>query len=180
MSIDFEKCFDRIEYSAILGSPNYFGFGSVFIKWVDILIHNFLLATQNNGKISEWFSPSRATKQGDPLSSFLYLCCGEVLAHLIENNLNIRGIEICDFIALLSQFADDTMLYLSFDPITLNNIIDTLKIVENNTGLKVYYDKTYIELAHPSFLMQNYTPMNNFFWAPPSETINVLGVTISN
>ena len=41
MTVDFEKCFDRKEYSAVPGSLTYFGFGSEFISWIDILSHNF-------------------------------------------------------------------------------------------------------------------------------------------
>lgn len=45
---------------------------------------------------------------------------------------------------LMSQFADDTTLYLSFDRITLNAVIDNLDIISQNTGLMVNYDKTNI------------------------------------
>ena len=45
---------------------------------------------------------------------------------------------------LLSQFADDTALYLTYDALCLENVIQTLSHIETNTGLTVSYDKTLI------------------------------------
>ena len=42
---------------------------------------------------------------------------------------------------LLSQCADDTMLFLSYDKVTLEAVIDTLELIQNNMGLKGNYDK---------------------------------------
>ena len=54
MSIDFEKCFDMIEYCAIKGGLEYFGVGPKYIKWVMLLFNEFELCAQNNGHITEW------------------------------------------------------------------------------------------------------------------------------
>ena len=142
MTVDFEKCFDHIEYLAILGSLRYFGFQENFLKWVNILITDFQLCTQNNGECSECFEPTRAMKQGCCLSPFLLLCCGEVMTHLIKSNPKLVGLEIYDLIALLAQFADDTILFLDFQEATFQAVIDTFEILESNTGLNVIYDKT--------------------------------------
>ena len=64
------------------------------------------------------------------------------MAHKLRENHDIQGIQIYDIIALLSQFADDTTIFLSFDSITLNAVIQTLTLIEENTGLKINYYKT--------------------------------------
>ena len=83
------------------------------------LFNNTELCTQNNGQISQWFVPARGCCQGCCSSPLVYLCCGQVLAQKIKENSNNKGIEIYDFIDLLSQFADDTNLFLSSDDATL-------------------------------------------------------------
>ena len=85
MTIDSEKCFDRIEHSAIEGALCYFGFGGRFIDWVKILLNQFQLCTQNNGFISDWFEATRGCKQGCNLAPLLFLVCGELLAHKIKD-----------------------------------------------------------------------------------------------
>ena len=59
LSLDFEKCFDRIEHHAINNTLQYYGFGPNFIQWTSILYNQFTACLINNGSISEWFSPSR-------------------------------------------------------------------------------------------------------------------------
>ena len=142
MSIDFEKCFDRIEIFTIQGALRYSGFGENYICWVYLLFNHFQLPTQNNGNASEWFTPTWGCHQGCCLAPFLYLLCGELLAHKIKENMNIKGIPVYDLVEILSQFADDAMLYLTFDTLTLQSVVETLSMIEQNCGLKVNYNKT--------------------------------------
>ena len=127
----------------------------------------------------EWFSPTRSVHQGCNLAPFLFLVCSQVIADKINENKNISGIQVYDMVALLSQFADDTTLFLSFDKIMLKAVIDTLHVIENNTGLKVNSDKTCLyrigSLANSDASI--YTTAN-FAWT--NEPVEILGITVSN
>ena len=142
MSVDMEKCFDRIEHDAIYGTLRLMNFGDNFIRWVSLFYTSFQVCTQNYGIRSEWFSKSRSINQGCNISPSIYLLVGEMLALRIRQNKEIRGIKIGDTQNLLSQFADDMDLYLPYDRTVINAVINTLTYIENNTGLKVSYDKT--------------------------------------
>ena len=72
----------------------------------------------------------------------IYLLVGELLATRLCNHGSIRGIKIGNMELLRSQFADDMDLYLPFDSMVLNAVLETLACIETNTGLKVSYDKT--------------------------------------
>ena len=59
------------------------------------------------------------------------------MEHLIKQNSNIKGINIEGLEFLLSQFANDTGAFLTFDPICINEFCNVLATVERQVGLKV-------------------------------------------
>ena len=93
MVIDFEKCFDMIEYCAIIGALEYFEIGPKFTKWVMLLFTEFELCTQNNGHISEWMQPTWGLNQGCCISPHLMVIIGQLFADLFEQNDSIEGIQ---------------------------------------------------------------------------------------
>ena len=129
LSIDMEKCLDRLEHSAIMGSLRYFNFGENIISWIKLLYTNFRICTQNFGILSEFWIKRRGTNQGDPLSPSLYLLTAEIMANKLRN-AKVKGIQVGELEYLLSQFADDTDLYLSYDQDNINKVFAVLTGVE--------------------------------------------------
>ena len=149
ISIDYEKCFDRIEHRSIYAAMKYFNIGDRYIQWIAAFFTDFRLCTQNAGNTSQYFVKGRGVNQGYPISPFCFNICGETMSHLIKNNPKIVGINLNDNSKsevrhVITQFADDTGLFLMYSEDCLNAVIDTLAYVEKNTGLKVSYDKTCI------------------------------------
>ena len=142
MSVDMEKCFDRIEYDAIYGALDIFNFGHKYIRWVSLFYTEFYVCTQNYGHRSRWFQKTRSVNQGCNISPGIFLLVGELLSLKLKNTKNIRGIPIGSTEILLSQFADDMDLYLPYDKIVLDAVLDVFTHIEVNTGLKVSYEKT--------------------------------------
>ena len=50
-----------------------FGFGKTFIEWIKILLKNQELCVINGGKTSQYFKLERGTRQGDPISAYLFI-----------------------------------------------------------------------------------------------------------
>ncbi len=178
ISIDFEKCFDRLEWPAIYKTMENFNFGNKYINWVKLLYNNTLSCTTNNGHSSDWFKPSRGLRQGCPLSPYLYLLCGEIFANLIRKSKDVKGIPIGDTEAKISQYADDTNLFSMYEKSSLDGIISIFKKIEDSMGLKINYDKTniYIIGSIRDSLAKLYT-QKSFKWE--NAAINVLGIDIS-
>ena len=179
IAVDFEKCFDRIEWKAIDGALNYFNFWERFRNMVKTLYTDIQSCTVNEGWSSEWFSPTRGLRQGCPASPYLFLIVAEILAQKIRNNPEIKGIKIKGQEKKLSQFADDTVLFSLYEDKSLNGIIDTVSQFEQGTGLKVNYDKTLIyrigSLKNSDTRL--YT-VKEFKWT--SDDIDVLGTTLTH
>ena len=98
----------------------------------------------NNGWTSNFFQLSRGvSRQGCPLSPYLFILSIEVLAEAIRKKKEIGGIEINGTDFKLSQFADDTTLTCILDG-TKESFLESLLLIdafENISGLKFNYNK---------------------------------------
>ena len=178
VTIDFEKCFDCIAYSAVFGALDYFKIGPMFKRWTSLFFTSFSCRTQNAGFCSKPFI-KRSVSQGCNLSPYLFLLCSEVMAHKLTYHPDIDGITIADVHFLLAQFADDTVVFVNFDLKELTVILDTFSHIEKHTGLKINYEKTSIyrtgSLKNSNARL--YT-MKNLTWS--DSDIELLGFKIEN
>ena len=105
LSVDFEKAFDSVSWSFIYKAMEFFGFGKSIISWIKTFNNNVKLSVNQCGNLSSFFSIGRGCRQGDPVSTFLFILCAEILGIMIRNNMNISGITINDKEHKLSQYA---------------------------------------------------------------------------
>ena len=177
MSVNMEKCFDKIDYSAVLGTLRYFNFGDNFIRWVSLFYNQFQVCTQNFGFLSSFFTKERLVNQGCIISPAIFLLTSEILANKLRNNPSIRGVKVGETEYLLSQFADDMDLCLPYDATVLNSVLDEFTNIETNTGLKVSYDKTSIyrmgSIANSDAKLYTHRKIT---WA--NHPINTLGIDL--
>ena len=62
----------------------------------------------NNGYSTGYFPLGGGTRQGDPLSAYLFILALEIMFIQIRNNDQIKGLKIDDKIIKVSVYADDT------------------------------------------------------------------------
>ena len=84
---------------------------------------------------------NRGTRQGDPLSAYLFILVFEVMLIQVRENDNIKGINIENFDIKLSAFADDTY-FLTLDTLSLHHIPETCSVFEDYSSLKLNLDKS--------------------------------------
>ena len=172
LSIDYEKCFDKIEYSAITGSLKYLGFGDSVLSWCDLLMTDFSSTTSNNGFFSDYFEVTRSCHQGCPVAPLFFLACGEVLFREISQKTTINGITLNGLQTIMAQFADDTQLFLR-NKESVEEVVRTLTDIEANTGLVVNYNKSSIHCIAGAQPFECTKPL---VWDPGQ--LNVLGVDL--
>ena len=177
ISVDYLKCFDRIEHESLFGAMKAFNFGENMIKWAKIFYNGGTSQVINNGHLSREIPLTRGCKQGSPGSPYYFLICAEILAIQLRNNTNIEGFKIKDFTKLFGQYADDMDLYCKDTEKNISEISRTLSAFCNTSGLKVNYDKTTIYRigsCKESEAKKYCTKMRI-----ETEKINVLGIWIS-
>ena len=181
VSIDFLKCFDRIEIKSLVESLRYFGIGPDFIKWTETIYNNPRATVINNGYFSDYFNLERSVKQGGPCSAYYFLVVAEILAIELRKDPNLEGILVDQINKILFQYADDMDLYLYG---SAENIQLAFKIINDfckQTGFKINYDKT--TMYRIGSLKKSKAKLyvsHDVNWVENNRYINVLGVNVSN
>ena len=140
--LDFEKAFDSIEWNFIHKCLEMFNFGLDLRQWIKVFYKNISSCVLNNGYASKHFYLERGVRQGCPLSGILFVIAIELLAHSIRRSKEIKGITIGENKEVkLSQYADDTTLFLS-DAQSVSNLFDLLSLFEKCSGLKINQTKS--------------------------------------
>ena len=141
--IDFEKTFDSLSWQFIQKALKFLNFGPSLVRWVDIFYKNITSAVSQCGFLSSFFKIGRGCRQGDPLSPYLFIICAEFLSTVIRKNRKIEGIFVNGEEFKVSQFADDTSIFLDGSSESLNNTLEEFADrFAKISGLKINYDKT--------------------------------------
>jgi hypothetical protein len=179
LSVDFYKAFDCVSWSFIQKALAKFNFGDDIRRWISTFYSDITSCVRVNGQYSKWFNPKRGTRQGDPLSPYLFLICAEVMAIMIRENTKIKGIKInTDIDILLSQFADDTTLFLDGTRESFEACIKVLKTFSDMSGLTINFKKSSaLWIGASAGSKVKYLPELNFSWNP--TVIKSLGILFS-
>lgn len=179
LNLDYEKCFDNVNIRVVDKVFKLFNFGDNFIKWIQILHTNFQLTVVNNGFCTEWIDKESGLHQGCPQAPLTYLIYGQLLNLLLKNNPLVKGVPVMDTTQLLSQFADDTDLFLIYDQQSFQATMDTLDVIYTSLGLKINYNKTCVyrigSLANTNATLYTQKPI-----AWTNDPVKVLGIDIAN
>ena len=147
--LDYEKAFDRVEWSWTLNCLKKFNFGTKFIAWVDMIFKEAKTSILTNGFRSSYFKISRSMRQGCPVSPLLFVLQAEPLACAIRKSTLIRGIplpvsnpETHNSEVKINGYVDDTQLFVSTED-SLVECFSILKCFEKSSGAKVNKNKTF-------------------------------------
>jgi hypothetical protein len=112
MMIDFEKAFDTVSWDFIQKVLDIFNFGESIQKWVKLFQNNSESAIISNGHFSTPFMLERGCRQGDPISPYIFVLCAEILGSAVRQNKHLKGINLWGDEYTISQYADDTYLFV--------------------------------------------------------------------
>ena len=140
--VDFEKAFDTISRKFIVDCLKILGFGPSIIQWVRTCFSYSSARIVQNGYTSNIIQVARGTRQGDPISSYLFVIGVQILNYLCHQNKHIKGIMVNGKEHRILQFADDTEFLLDGSQKSFQATLETLSTFKNISGLKVNEEKT--------------------------------------
>ena len=112
--LDFEKAYDRVNWSFLRQAMERMGFHTTWINQVLSLNENASASVIVNGEQSKTFRLQRSVRQGCPLAPYLFLLTVDVLGQMLQHPDNhVRGLQLPYNTFITNQmFADDTLLFL--------------------------------------------------------------------
>ena len=171
------KAFDKLEWKAIYIALQKFNVGETFINYIKILHKNPTSTILNNGYWSDWFYPTRGTRQGDPLSPTLFILTLEILGIKIRQSERIKGAYIDSSEFVNAQYADDMYLVLEPTEENINEALKELQKFQKFSGLQINFSKTVAFILGP---LRNtdakFYTMKQLFWS--DGPVKILGCYI--
>ena len=143
ITTDIEKAFDSVDHTFLVAVLKKFGFGDDFIRWVRIILNRQESCIMNNGHSTGYFPLSSGTRQGDPISAYLFILVMEIIFIQVCTNPDIKGLTLFGYELKLTSFADD-MSYFHQDLKSIKELLWLVKYSEQFTSLKVNYEKSEI------------------------------------
>ncbi|XP_065629740.1 uncharacterized protein LOC136067578 [Quercus suber] len=137
IKLDFQKAYNRMEWSFLLEVLRAFGFSSTFVN----LIHQYLSSVDFslllNGGQCPSFSPSQGLRQGDPISPYLFILGSEILLRLINMEVDqkrLSVVKVSNTAPPISKlcYADNIILFCKEKSSELATL-KGLNILSNNT-----------------------------------------------
>nr|XP_025692546.1 uncharacterized protein LOC112794781 [Arachis hypogaea] len=145
--IDLEKAYDRVDWRFLETSLIKFGFPVATINLIMACVTSSSLSILWNGNRLQSFKPIRGLRQGDPMSPYLFVLCMENLSCLISHKVS-QGSWIAVSVSRHGpkishlMFADDLLLFCKATKTQVTEVMKTLDMFTQASGLKVNIHKS--------------------------------------
>lgn len=124
-------------------------------KWINLIMqcitsvsYKFLI----NDNIYGGIIPHRGIRQGDPISPYIFILCGEVLSNLCKkasSEGSLRGIRVARGSPRVNHllFADNTMIFCQSAPESCKALMHILQTYEDASGQKINIAKSSVTFS---------------------------------
>ena len=168
LKVDIMKAYDTISWGCIMNILSCMGTPSHLLRCIKACITTPSFSVSINGELAGFFASKRGLRQGDPLSSFLFILAIEAFSRSLAVAANRQGFQFhprCKEINLTHLcFADDMFLFSSGTHSSVQVFMDELNRFACFSGLQVNKQKSAIFLAGVSDDVKNNISPQGSFW----------------
>ncbi len=176
--LDFEKAYDRVDWSFLEGTLLRMGFAPEWIAGIAAMYRSASSAITIGGFTGRSFEISRSVRQGCPLAAYLYLFVGEALSDFIRaQHEEIRGVslplagerDLTD-----QEYADDTLLMVLYLAEVLQAMRRALDMYCLASGARINWHKSYGILVGSDDI-PDWGVAEGLTWLRPRQACRYLG-----
>ena len=142
ISIDAEKAFNKIQQPFMLKTLNKLCINGMYLKIIKAIYDKPTANIILNGQKLKAFPLKSGTRQGCPLSPFIFNIVLKVLARAIRQEKEIKGIQVGKEEVKLFLFADDMFVYLEDCIVSPPNLLKLISNFSKVSGYKINVQKS--------------------------------------
>lgn len=139
LKLDMSKAYDRIEWCFLEATLVKIGLDMRWVNRVMECVRSVTFSVLINDHPTDEISPTRGIRQGDPLSSYLFILGAEVFTHILrraKEHRGLRGVRVASSAPTVSHvlFAYDSVIFLRASSREVDNVKDVLEVYEKASG----------------------------------------------
>ena len=93
--MDIEKAYDHVDWSFLSTVLEKMGFGEKWRRWIKWYLSTARFSVLVNGTLIRFFQSSRGSRQGDPLSPYLFVIVMEAFSYLLKRAVSEGFLSPC-------------------------------------------------------------------------------------
>lgn len=156
LQVDLAKAYDNLNWQFLLNVLTAIDLPAQFICWLKECFTTTSFSIAFNGELIGFFPGKKGLRQGDPISSLLFVLAMDVLSKkldrgVIRQQFGLHPQCVAPMVTHLS-FADDILIFFDGEENSLLGILDILEEFRLASGLGINKSKTSLFLDGGNFL----------------------------
>ncbi|CAA7058279.1 unnamed protein product [Microthlaspi erraticum] len=181
LQIDISKAYDNVDWGFLLRLLEAFELPENFIEWIRLCITTPHYSVALNGELVGFFKGGKGLRQGDPISSSLFVLVMDILSKLLDQAVRADRIKphpkCVDPLITHLSFADDMLIFFDGSSQSLQAILEVLSSFHSYSGLGLNAGKSFLFLDGNSPGLNN-SIAGNFGLVPGSLPVKYLGLPL--
>jgi hypothetical protein len=142
ISLDADKAFDKIQHFFMIKVLEISEIQDTYLNIIKAIYRKPVANIKVNGEKLEAIPLKSETKQGCPLSPYLFNIVLEVLTRAIRQQKEVKGIEIGKEEVKISLFANDMIVYISDPKNPTRELLNLINSFSKVAGYKINSNKS--------------------------------------